>query len=45
MLDAKMHPEQMHVEMDLARYREGIVAYPDGKRAWRATALAIRRGA
>jgi SAM-dependent methyltransferase len=45
MLDAKMHPEQMHVEMDLVRYREGIVAYPDGKRAWRATALAIRRGA
>ena len=40
MLDAEMHPEQMHVQMDLVRYREGIVAYPDGKRAWRATALA-----
>jgi tellurite methyltransferase len=50
MLDAEMHPEQMHPEqmkpeMDLVRYREGIVAYPDGKRAWRATALAIHRGA
>jgi len=45
MLAAEMHPEQMHVQMDLVRYREGIVAYPDGKRAWRATALAIRRGA
>jgi tellurite methyltransferase len=45
MLDAEMHPGQMHVEMDLVRYREGIVAYPDGKRAWRAAALAIRRGA
>ena len=50
MLDAEMHPEQMQPEqmkpeMDLVRYREGIVAYPDGKRAWRATALAIRRGA
>jgi tellurite methyltransferase len=44
-LAAEMHPEQMHFEMDLVRYREGIVAYPDGKRAWRATALAIRRGA
>ncbi len=31
--------------MDLVRYREGIVAYPDGKSAWRATALAIRRSA
>lgn len=31
--------------MDLVRYREGIVAYPDGKSAWRAAALAIRRGA
>jgi len=50
MLDAEMHPEQMHHEqmhneMDLVRYREGIVVYPDGKHAWRATALAIRRGA
>jgi SAM-dependent methyltransferase len=45
MLAAEMHPEQMRFEMDLVRYREGIVAYPDGKRAWRATALAIRRGA
>jgi tellurite methyltransferase len=32
-------------EMDLVRYREGIVVYPDGKSAWRAAALAIRRGA
>jgi tellurite methyltransferase len=31
--------------MDLMRYREGIVAYPDGKTAWRAAALAVRRGA
>jgi hypothetical protein len=31
-------------EMDLVRYREGLVAYPDGKSAWRAAALAIRRG-
>ena len=31
--------------MNLVRYREGIVAYPDGKSAWRAAALAIRRGA
>lgn len=30
---------------ELMRYREGIVAYPDGKTAWRAAALAIRRGA
>lgn len=31
--------------MELVRYREGLVAYPEGKRAWRAAALAIRRGA
>ena len=31
--------------MDLVRYREGIVAYPDGKSTWRAMALAIRRSA
>jgi tellurite methyltransferase len=36
---------EMLSEMDLVRYREGIVAYPDGKSAWRASALAIRRGA
>ena len=36
---------EMLSEMDLVRYREGIVAYPDGKTAWRAAALAIRRGA
>jgi tellurite methyltransferase len=29
--------------MDLARYREGIVSYQDGKSAWRATALATRK--
>jgi SAM-dependent methyltransferase len=29
--------------MELLRYREGITVYPDGKRAWRAGALAIRR--
>jgi len=32
-------------EMDLVRYREGIVVYPDGQSAWRAAALAIRKGA
>lgn len=31
--------------MDLVRYREGLVAYPDSKSAWRAAALAIRKGA
>jgi tellurite methyltransferase len=31
--------------MDLVRYREGIVAYSDGKSAWRAAALAMRRSA
>jgi len=31
--------------MDLVRYREGMVVYPDGKNAWRAVALAIQRGA
>jgi tellurite methyltransferase len=36
---------EMLSEMDLVRYREGIVIYPDGKSAWRAAALAIRRGA
>jgi tellurite methyltransferase len=36
---------EMLSEMDLVRYREGLVAYPDGKSAWRAAALAIRRGA
>jgi len=36
---------EMLIEMDLVRYREGIVTYPDGKSAWRAGALAIRRGA
>ncbi len=29
-------------DMELLRYREGIVDYGDGKRAWRATALARR---
>ncbi len=29
--------------IDLLRYREGIVEYPNGRRAWRATALARRR--
>ena len=36
---------EMLSEMDILRYREGIVTYPDGKTAWRAAALAIRRGA
>jgi tellurite methyltransferase len=36
---------EMLSAMDLMRYREGIVAYPDGKTAWRAAALALRRGA
>jgi tellurite methyltransferase len=31
-------------EMELLRYREGIVIYSGGTRAWRATALARRRG-
>jgi hypothetical protein len=31
--------------MNLVRYREGIVAYPGGKSAWRAAALALRKGA
>jgi tellurite methyltransferase len=29
--------------MELMRYREGLTIYPDGGRAWRASALAIRR--
>jgi SAM-dependent methyltransferase len=29
-------------DMELIRYREGIVAYPNGARAWRAAALARR---
>jgi tellurite methyltransferase len=29
--------------LELVRYREGLVVYPNGKRAWRATALAQRR--
>lgn len=29
-------------DMELLRYREGIVDYGGGKRAWRATALARR---
>ena len=36
---------EMLSEMDILRYREGIVTYPGGKSAWRAAALAIRRGA
>jgi tellurite methyltransferase len=33
----------MLADMELLRYREGMVVYPHGKRAWRGTALA-RRG-
>jgi tellurite methyltransferase len=33
----------MLASMELIRYREGIVVYPSGKQAWRATALARRR--
>lgn len=29
-------------DLELVRYREGLVIYPNGKRAWRATALALR---
>jgi SAM-dependent methyltransferase len=29
-------------DMEIVRYREGIVAYPDGKSIWRAAALARR---
>jgi len=29
-------------DLELVRYREGLVIYPNGKRAWRATALARR---
>jgi SAM-dependent methyltransferase len=31
--------------MEIIRYREGITVYPGGKRAWRAAALATKRGA
>lgn len=34
---------EMVSDLELVRYREGLVIYPNGKRAWRATALA-RRG-
>jgi hypothetical protein len=30
-------------DMELLRYREGIVTYPGDKHAWRAVALARRR--
>jgi len=30
--------------LELLRYREGLVAYPDGTRAWRAAAVAKRNG-
>ncbi len=30
-------------DMELVRYREGITVYPEGARAWRASALAVRR--
>ena len=36
---------EMLREMELVRYREGIVTYPNGNSAWRAAALAIRKGA
>lgn len=36
---------EMLKDMEIMRYREGIVVYPDGKCTWRAGALAIRRGA
>jgi len=36
---------EMLSAMDLVRYREGLVAYPDGNSAWRAAALAIRKDA
>jgi tellurite methyltransferase len=32
------------VGMELLRYREGLIVYGDGSRAWRASALAARRG-
>jgi SAM-dependent methyltransferase len=34
---------EMLSDLEIVRYREGLVIYPNGKRAWRATALA-RRG-
>jgi tellurite methyltransferase len=34
---------EMLAAMELLRYREGIVTYPSGKQAWRATALARQR--
>ena len=34
---------EMLASMELLRYREGMVTYPNGKSAWRATALARRR--
>ncbi len=30
--------------LELLRYREGLVTYPDGSRAWRASAVARRNG-
>jgi tellurite methyltransferase len=30
--------------LELLRYREGLVAYPDGSKAWRASAVARRNG-
>jgi len=31
-------------DLELLRYREGLVAYPDGSKAWRASAVARRFG-
>ncbi|HLX36397.1 MAG TPA: class I SAM-dependent methyltransferase, partial [Candidatus Binataceae bacterium] len=31
-------------DLELLRYREGLIAYADGTRAWRAGAVARRRG-
>ncbi len=31
-------------DMELIRYREGLTVYPETRQAWRATALARKRG-
>jgi tellurite methyltransferase len=35
---------EMLFGMELVRYQEGLVIYPNAERAWRATALAVQRG-
>jgi tellurite methyltransferase len=35
---------ELVARLELLRYREGLVTYPDGSRAWRASAVARRNG-